>query len=657
MSKFANIKSAVRRPAVVAGLKPPARLSLSAWADEHFRLSVESAAAPGRWKCLPYQIGILDAVSDPTVTHVSVMKSARVGYSLMVSATIGYYMHMAPAPILVVQPTQEDARGFSKETIAPMLRDVPVLSAMLFEDDEEAGPRDGANTITHKRFPGGVLSLVGANSGTGFRRVSRKVVIFDEVDAYPPSAGSEGDPIKLGTKRTEYYWDRKIISGSTPLISGHSRIEELFEAGDQRVFKVPCPHCGHRDQLVFSERETGGHFMQWPNGRPDLAHFVCSRNGCVIEYKDQRPMVEKGEWHASKPFAGHASFHIWAAYSYSPNATWGQIATEFLEAKKLGRETLKVFCNTVLGATWKETGEAPEWERLYQRREHYPIGSVPEGVKFLTVGVDVQKDRWVYEVVGWAAGRKSWSIDAGVIPGDTANEAEWTKLDDLLDRRYLTATGLPVQALMLAIDSGYQTQMVYQWARRHRNVIATKGVHTQHAIVGSPTPVDIRLNGKRIANGCKVWPVGASKAKEELYGWLRLQAPTDGSATPHGWCAFPEHGEDFFKQLCGEQLVSTTHKRTGVKVHEWQVIPGRENHWLDSRIAARVAAAVLGLDRITAPAQPAPTGAETPPAPVAQPAAPPTQRPAPQPAQPARALTDSRFTGRGFKGGWLSKRR
>ena len=647
MSDFANVKSAVRRPAVIAGLKPPPRLSLDDWADEHFRLSVESSAEAGRWKCLPYQRGIMRAISDPTVTHVSVMKSARVGYSLMVSATIGYYMHRAPAPILVVQPTQEDARGFSKETIAPMLRDVPVLSAMLFEDDEEAGPRDGASTILHKRFPGGVLSLVGANSGTGFRRVSRKVVIFDEVDSYPPSAGTEGDPIKLGTKRAEYYWDRKIIAGSTPLIAGHSRIEELFEAGDKRFFIVPCPHCSHKDHLVFSEREAGGHFMQWPNGRPDLAHFVCSKNGCVIEYKDQRPMIEKGEWRAEKPFTGHASFHIWAAYSYSPNTSWGQIATEFLEAKKLGREALKVFCNTCLGATWKETGEAPEWERLYQRREHYQIGSVPEGVKFVTVGVDVQKDRWVYEVVGWAAGRKSWSIDAGVIPAKTENEAEWTRLDELLDRKYLTATGLPVQALMLAIDSGYQTQMVYWWARRHRNVIATKGVHTQHAIVGSPTPVDIRMNGGRIANGCKVWPVGASKAKEELYGWLRMQAPTDGSATPNGWCSFPEHGEDFFKELCGEQLVSTTHKRTGVKVHEWQVIPGRQNHFLDARIAARVAAAVLGLDRLAMPGQVAPA--------VAAPAVV-TPAPAPAaPAQPARTLTDSRFTGR-RSGGWLSKR-
>lgn len=650
---YADLDSGLK-DAQRAGWKLPPKLTLSEWADQHFYLSAESSAQTGRWSTLPYQKGIMDAFTDPKITHVSVMKSARVGWTKIVNALIGYSIHHSPCPILVVQPTIEDAKGYSKEEIAPMIRDCPELAAIVFEDEEEtSGPvKDSANTILHKTFPGGLLSLAGANSGTGFRRVSRKIVLFDEVDGYPPSAGDDGDPVKLGTKRTEYYHDRKIGAGSTPLVSGHSRIEELFENGDQRRYFVPCPTCGHMDHLVFSERsEGGGHFMVFDPKEPEGAHFVCSASGCVIEHHHKREIVARGEWRAAKPFTGHASFHVWAAYSFSPNATWGQIAAEFLEAKRLGRETLKTFVNTVLGETWKETGEAPEWERLYHRREHYAIGSVPEGAKFLTVGVDVQKDRWVYEVVGWAAGRRSWSIDAGVIPGDTANEVEWLKLDELLERKYLSSTGLPIQALMLAIDSGYQTQMVYQWARRHRNVIATKGVHTQHAIVGAPTPVDIRLNGKRIANGCKVWPVGASKAKEELYGWLRMAAPTDGSTLPHGWCSFPEHGEDYFKQLCGEQLVSTTHKRTGVKVHEWQVIPGRENHYLDARIAARVAAAVLGLDRLAAPVTVAPVTApsvvEQQPRPV--PVAPPPPRP------PARTLTDSRFTGR-RSGGWLSKR-
>jgi phage terminase large subunit GpA-like protein len=603
---YANTRAVIAD--VMGTWKPPPKLTLSQWADEYFRLSAESAAEPGRWRTLPYQRGIMDAVTDPTVTYISVMKSARVGYTLMASAAIAYHMHQAPTSIMVVQPTVEDAKGFSKETIAPMLRDVPALAGLTISDDLD-GPKD-ASTILAKRFPGGVLSMVGANSGTGFRRVSRKIVIFDEVDGYPASAGSDGDPIKLGIKRSEYYWDRKIIAGSTPLVAGRSRIETLFEAGDQRRFFVPCPQCGHMDQLVFSERDSGGHFLEWPEDHPERAHMVCSQNGCVIEHHQKTEMISAGAWRAAKPFTGHASFHISALYSYSPNSTWADIAAEFLEAKR-APETLRVFVNTVLGEVWRERGDAPDWERLYSRRESYEIGTVPPAVGLLTAGMDVQKDRVVWEVVGWGPGKESWSIDSGIIPMDTSNEAEWTRVDELLNRAYLTSLGTMMTVRVLAVDSGYNTQAVYNYARRHvGRVIAVKGMRTAKTLLGSPSPVDVTWRGKRIARGCKVWPVGVDIAKTELYGWLRLPIPEEGGLYSGGFCHFPEHGPDFFKQLTSEQLVTVKTKQ-GYTATEWQVIPGRENHVLDARVYARAAAQQAGLDRLPlrpfqgpAPAQP-----------------------------------------------------
>ncbi len=175
---YADLEAVIRR--AMRAWKPPPRLSLSEWADEFFVLSAESAAEPGRWKTLPYQRGLLDAITDPTVSEISVMKSARVGYTLCMSAAIGYFMHQDPSSILVVQPTVDDAKNYSKETIAPMLRDVPVLAGIVFQDLEEKGPKNSSNTLTHKAFPGGILSLVGANSGTGFRRVSRRIIALDE---------------------------------------------------------------------------------------------------------------------------------------------------------------------------------------------------------------------------------------------------------------------------------------------------------------------------------------------------------------------------------------------------------------------------------------------------------------------------------------------
>jgi len=624
--------------------EPPPLLSLSEWADRYFYLSPENSAEPGRWRTLPYQRGILDAITDPAVTRISVMKSARVGYTKCMNVAIGYYIHQDPCPILVVQPTVEDAEGYSKEEIAPMLRDVEVLKGLV----QESSVKNSAQTILHKTFPGGLLSMVGANSGRGFRRVSRRVVIFDETDGYPPSAGAEGDQIKLGERRSEYYADRKIIAGSTPLIAGASRIEEMFNRGDRRRYHVPCPQCGNMDILVFHEGERG-HFMRWPEGKPEQAFFVCKANGCVIEDKDKRAMLERGEWRPEGEFHGHASFHLWSAYSLSPNATWGQLAAEFIEAKRGGPEKLRTFVNTVLGETWQERGEAPDWERIYQRREHYPIGSAPDGVHFLTAGVDVQKDRFVYEVVGWAENKESWSIDAGVIPGDTSREDTWEKLDQFLTRVFPGADGRDYPIAMLAVDSGYNTQQVYNWARRHpmSRVIACKGVATSRTLINAPSAVDVTVRGKKLSRGYKVWPIGVDLAKSELYGWLRLRI-TEGEDPPAGYCHFPEYGEDYFQQLTAEHLVTSV-KRTGFKVLEWKLIPNRENHYLDARVYARAAASVQGIDRLVARRVKARPSTAVPPLP-ATPGSGPTAAP-PPPAAPSPR--QGSWLGRPRRGGWL----
>lgn len=638
-------------------LPAPPALDLSAWAEAHFMLSAESAAEPGRWRTLPYQRGLMDAFTDPAVTQITMMKSARIGWTKCLNAAVGYYLHQDPCPIMVVQPTIEDAQGYSKEEIAPMLRDCPALAAIM----PPPKTRDSRNTVLHKRFPGGSLSLVGANSARGFRRVSRKVVLFDEVDGYPPSAGTEGDQIQLGIRRTEYYWDRKIAAGSTPTIAGRSRIEQLFYAGDQRRYYVPCPHCGERQVLQFPR-------FRWPKGKPEQAVYVCGVCGCEIGHQYKRAMVEAGEWRpgphaafpdapAPPPFAGHVSFHLWSAYSFSPNATWGQICTEFVAAERGGVETLKTFVNTVLGEPWREKGEAPEWHGLYARREAYALGTCPREVLLLTCGVDVQKDRLVYEVVGWGREKRSWSIDAAILPGDTSDltaKGPWPQLEALLSRSFQQAGGHSLSIAMMAIDSGFNTQTVYGWCRQHpmTRVIAVHGRASQRVLVGAPSPVEVTVAGRKMKRGYKVWTIGTDLAKSEFYGWLALHPPTDaerdtGAGDPPGYCRFPQYDEDYFKQITAEQLVSAR-TRKGYTAFGWELIPGRQNHFLDCRIYARAAAAVVGLDRfresdwtaletrLEVQVPPPPAEASTPP-----PAAPATERPRPTPAK---------------RPGWISRR-
>ncbi|KKL25493.1 hypothetical protein LCGC14_2404720, partial [marine sediment metagenome] len=304
------------------------------------------------------------------------------------------------------------------------------------------------------------------------------------------------------------------------------------------------------------------------------------------------------------------------------------------------------FVNTLLGETWQERGEAPDWEKLYARRESYPIASVPEGVIFLTEGVDLQKDRILYEVVGWCLDKQSYSIDFAVIMGEPVESGAhvvtaetWKKLDVHLLRTYPGADGRQWPVAMSAIDAGYDTQTVYNYCR-HKSmsrVIAVMGVATERSLVGLPSPVDVTWKGKRHQRGYKVWPVGGAVAKSELYGLLRLPVVPDGQAYPAGYCHFPEYGVEYFKQLTSEHLVPVT-KQTGHVRHEWRVLPGRENHGLDMRVYARAAASVQGLDRARPPGD-----------------APPPERPKPEPTSPQPddeppREKRARKTG---KGGWL----
>lgn len=630
---------------------PPERLTLSQWADAHFYLSAESSAEPGRWLTHPTQRGWMDAISQPDCEMVTVMKSARVGYTKSIVAAVGYFATQDPCAIMLVQPTIEDAKDFSKDEIATALRDCPKMG----ETFSPPRAKSTNNTLITKRFKGGSLSLVGANSPRGFRRVSRRVVIFDETDAYPLSAGAEGDQIKLGMKRSETFWNRKTILGSTPTIKNISKIEQYYEMGDKRKYYVPCPYCEHKQVLRFPQ-------MKWPTGRPRDAKYECENCGTHIEHHHLRSMLELGEWRAEKPFTGHASFHIWTGYSLSPNATWGHIAEEFEESRK-NPETLKTFVNTTLGETWEEAGEAPEYKRLYDRRESYPIGTCPIVPAMITAGVDVQKDSLRFEIVAWSRDKQSFSIDAGAIAGDTSTDAPWDALTDLLYRPIeVGPNGIRMPIRGLAVDSGYNTQEVYNWGRKHAwsRVFAVKGddsPKSHKTIVSTPSKVDVNTKGRKLRRGYRVWAVGSSLAKTELYGWLRLETPIEGEAYRRGFCHFPEYGEEYFKQLTAEQLVTVKNKKGFVRM-EWRVIPGRENHFLDCRVYARAAAAICGLDRLrpdddTPPPPPRPQASQ----PIDAPSETDTARAAPAPQRTAGGFLGGRKPGGPRGGGWLKGRK
>ena len=231
-------------------LQPPPEMTLSQWADKFRRLSAGSSAEPGRWKTAkaPYQKEIMDAITDITIKKVVIMSAAQVGKTdAMVLNPIGYYVHYDPSPIMVIQPTIDMAEKFSKEKLSPMLRDTPVLADRINEKSRNSG-----NTIMQKIFPGGFITIAGANSPTGLRSHTIRILLADEIDAYPASAGKEGDPLLLASKRQTTFWNKKQVDISTPTVKGASRIEVEYENSSRGEWNAPCPCCGELQPLVWS---------------------------------------------------------------------------------------------------------------------------------------------------------------------------------------------------------------------------------------------------------------------------------------------------------------------------------------------------------------------------------------------------------------------
>lgn len=546
-------------------LTPRERLDLDTWAEQNAILSAENSAEPGKWKSKPYQRGMMNAITDPAVEMISVIKSARVGYTKILDHAIGYFIDQDPAPMLMVQPTVEDAEDYSKSQVKPMLEDTPCLRGKIKDDTE---------TIVKKEFTGGSLRMIGANSPRGFRRITVRLVMFDEVDGYPvQGAGTEGDQIKLGIKRTDTFWNRKIILGSTPTVKGASRIEASYDKSDQRKYHVPCPFCKEKQVLKF-----GGPFeaygLKWPKDEPHNAYYECEHCHEAIEEKHKEWMLENGEWIADKPFAGHAGFHIWAAYSTFPNAAWGKIVQEFLEAKG-DPLLLQVFINTVLGESWEHMGSdtTPKHE-LMARRELYDA-EVPEGVVLLTAGVDVQDNRLEFEITGWGKNEESWMIRYGIIDGDPAQPAVWRKLDAELVKQRKYADGRKIRVAATCIDSGgHHTQKAYQFCRERagRNIYAIKGRSERK---GERHPVWPRTPSRK---GSNTWYLlGGNASRDVVYSRLALEEPGAG------YCHFPDWvTEEYFEQLTAETLV--VEQTSGVRYTTWKTKRNTRNEAADCRV-------------------------------------------------------------------------
>jgi phage terminase large subunit GpA-like protein len=524
----------------------------------------------------------MDACSDPAIDTVIFASSSQVGKTTIAKAVIGYYIDQDPAPILLIYPTLELAEAFSKDRLAPMIRDTPCLRGKI----ADPRARDSGNTLLHKNFPGGRITIVGANSPAGLSARPIRIVLVDEASRCARSAGTEGDPIALGFKRTRTFWNRKKIMFSTPTIKGECRIEAAYEATDQRRYFVPCPQC--REYQILEWRH-----VRWPKGKPAEAVYKCPHCGHEINDKDKLVMLQEGEWRptAEAP-TGAVGFHLWEAYS--PWSTFGELATDHVEATRGGRETLQAWVNTSLGETWEEDqSERPDWAALQARAEPYHVLSVPAGGLFLTAGVDVHPDRLAVVIVAWGRGEESWRIYWGELYGDPSQPGGvWVQLDDLLTRGYEHESGAFLNVTGAMVDSGHLTHHVYNYTRtRAPRVVAAKGVQqVGRPIISRPSAQDVQYKGTIIKNGVMLWSIGVDGAKRQIYHRIKTTEP--GPGCMHFPVGLPE---EYYEQLTAEKLV--TRYRHGVPFGEWVQLRAR-NEAIDCEVYAYASAIRAGMGRI-----------------------------------------------------------
>jgi phage terminase large subunit GpA-like protein len=573
-----------------AGLRPIPLMTISEWADRNRMLSSESSAEPGPWRTsrTPYLREIQDNLSpNSPVQEVIAAKGVQLGFTEGGLNVVGCYIDIAPCPIMYVMPTIEMSKGISESRIDPMIDFSPSLKKRV----KPSRSRDSGNTKFTKRYPGGVLVLSGANSAASLRSRPVKVLVLDEVDAYPLSVDNEGSPIALAEKRTSTFGSkRKIYKLSTPTIDGQSVITSEYEDSDQRKYYVPCPHCDHKQELIFEN-------LKWTEKDYSSVLYFCEECGTGIEERYKPRMLEGGEWIATAPEKSspyRKGYHINSLYSPLGWLGWAQIAEQWEKAQN-DVNLMRVFVNTILGETYKDKGEAPPWENLYNRREPYQINRPPVEVQFITAGVDVQRDRLELEIVGWCKGKRSFSIDFRVLLGDTSARAVWDQLAEVVSETWVREDGAHLTLRLMAVDSGYNTQEVYAFCRRFdiTRVIPVKGQESQQNMVSPPRQVDVTAAGKKIGK-TKVYHVGISLIKSELYGFLRQDRDEHGNI-PYGFCHFPQYDQHYFRGLTAEQLQMKTNKR-GYRVYEW-VKKYDRNEPLDCRVYARAAAAVVGIDR------------------------------------------------------------
>jgi len=587
----------ISRYAFGEGLLPDEPLDVDDYADKYRKLSEKSSPEPGQWKTsrVPFVREIMKALSTSSdVQDVSLMKGTQISGTETGNNFFCYVVDHSPGPMMIVQPTLDMAKRYSRQRLTPMIADMPSLS----EKIADSKSRDGGNTLLEKNFMGGYLVITGANSSTGLRSMPVRYLFMDETDTYPFDLDNEGDPEQLAIKRTQNFSRKKILRVSTPTIDGMSRIQKAFKRGDQRYYHVPCPHCGGDQKLVWKNIKWNKALPR--NEQPDSVFYECMHCHQPIQEHHKTAMLDAGRWIAENPDVSQyrRSYHISSLYSPLGWYSWREAVEDWLNAKN-DVELLKTFTNTVLAEVWKESVNDVEAKMLQGKAEPYEMGIVPQGGLILFSGCDTQDDRLESYVYAFGRGEEAWLIDYEVFLGDpsipeTEPDSPWTEMKEWLIKPWLHASGAYLTVDCSLVDSGgHYTHDVYKFCRdnKHLGFIAGKGASQRNKpIINRPSKVDIDWRGRLIKRGLDLYQVGTDTAKSMIYS--RFLRDKGGAGAIHYPDALPL---EIFEQLTSEKLVRRYKK--GFAIYEWVKNSAARNEALDCTVYMFAAAQKKGVHR------------------------------------------------------------
>lgn len=529
-------------------MRPPLVRTVSEWAAAERMLSSEGgSAAPGQWRneVTPHLVEPMNrlSVGDPC-QFVVLCLASQIGKSETALNACGYWATDAPFPIFYVLPKESTYKEVSRTRIAPMIEASPSLSQIF----APVKGRSRASSLSVRDFAGGSLMMGSAESPSDLASKSIRYLVLDEVDRYPASAGAEGDPVDLAIQRTVSFPRRKVLLTSTPTVPD-GRIWKAYLATGQRRFHIPCPHCGVAEPW---EREM----LRWEPGRPQTAALYCSSCGVAIDERDKRDLLPLGVWKPDRPELedgetyGYRTTALVAPYGWTP-VSWRALAKRW-EATEGNPLTRQVLVNVAFATPYDAALEGViEPGAVAARAEPY-AAEVPAGVALLTAGVDVQHDRIEVTVYGWSAD-ECWLIEHRILVGDPTDPRLWQDLDDMLGESWQHESGRAMPITATCVDSGYKADTVQTWCweRRGRRIRAVKGASTSKS-TDTTRPVWPR-RGSRTKKGstARVYVLGVSAAKDEIWGWVHREEPGPGFLHTPSNTHPPD--ADWFEQLLGEK--------------------------------------------------------------------------------------------------------